>query len=109
TLWAVTLRHPERWRGVAAVSTNYQRRGLDTAAFSKAPERAHLSLQVFYEGAPTGEYADAIKFLKQQTASALADARAHGFAPAPERVVPGVDHGPLAPSVLAWCDSLRHR
>ena len=50
-----------------------------------------------------------MKFLMQQTADALADARTHGFAPAPVRVVPGADHGPLAPSVLAWCDSLRSR
>src|SRR5262249_54218445 len=26
TVWALTFRHPERWRGVAPVSTNYQRR-----------------------------------------------------------------------------------
>jgi hypothetical protein len=109
TVWAVTFRHPERWRGVAPVSTNYLRRGLDPAWFSSAPERLHLPLQVFREGPSSGENADMMRFLAQQTATALADARAHGFAPAPVRVVPGAHHGPLAPSVLAWCDSLRRR
>lgn len=109
TVWALTFRHPERWRGVAPVSTNYQRRGLAPASFSSAPERLRLPLQVFREGASSGESADAMKFLEQQTANALADARQHGFAPAPVRVVPDADHGPLAPPVLAWCDSLRHR
>lgn len=109
TVWALTFRHPERWRGVAPVSTNYQRRGLAPASFSSAPERRRLPLQVFREGASSGESADAMKFLEQQTANALADARQHGFAPAPVRVVPDADHGPLALPVLAWCDSLRHR
>ncbi len=109
TVWAVTFRHPERWRGVAPVSTNYQRRGLGPTAFSSAPERLRLPLQVFREGTSSGEIADAMKVLEQQTANALADARTHGFAPAPVRVVPGADHGPLAASVLAWCDSRRHR
>ena len=29
TVWALTFRHPERWRGVAPVTTNYQRRALE--------------------------------------------------------------------------------
>ena len=107
TVWALTFRHPERWRGVAPVSTNYSRRGLDSSAFSDAPERTHLPLQVFREGHPTGEIANAMEFLDQQMAAALADARSHGYATTPVCVVPGVDHGPLAPAVLAWCDSVR--
>ncbi len=55
---------------------------------------------------PAGEFADAMKFLEQQTATALDDAGAHGFAPLPVHVVPGAGHGPL---VLAWCDSLQRR
>jgi pimeloyl-ACP methyl ester carboxylesterase len=109
TVWALAFRHPERWRGVVPVSTNYQRRGLGPTSFSSAPERVHPPVQALRAGAPSGEYADMMKFLEQQTATALADARAHGFAPAPVRVIPGADHGPLAPSVLSWCDSLRHR
>jgi len=109
TVWAVTLRHPERWRGVAPVSTNYQRRGLGPTSFSSAPERLHLPIRVFREGTSSAENADMMKALEQQTANALADARTHGFAPATVRVVPGADHGPLATSVLAWCDSLRRR
>jgi len=109
TVWALTFRHPERWRGVAPVATNYQRRGLDSTTFSKAPGRAHLPIQVLREGAPTGEIAGAMAILDQQTALALDDARSHGYAPSPVRVIPGVDHGPLAPAVLAWCDSVRSR
>jgi pimeloyl-ACP methyl ester carboxylesterase len=109
TVWALTFRHPERWRGVAPVSTNYQRRGLDSTAFSTVSERARLPIQVFREGAPTGEIVAVMGALEQQTATALSDARAHGYATNPVRVVPGADHGPLASAVLAWCDSLRRR
>jgi len=109
TVWALTFRHPERWRGVIPVTTNYQRRGLDPAAFSRAPERAKLPIQVLREGAPTGEIAGYMAGLDQQIARALDDARAHGYSPAPVRVVPGADHGPLAPAVIAWCDSVRAR
>jgi len=108
TVWALTFRHPGRWRGVAPVATNYQRRGLDATSFSAAPARA-LPIQVFREGAPTGEIVGAMAVLDQQTARALDDARAHGYKPEPVRVVPGADHGPLAAAVLTWCDSVRSR
>ena len=108
TVWALALRHPERWRGVVPVSTNYQRRGLDSTSFSTAPARAKLPLQVLREDAPAGD-ARLMAFLEQQTALAMADARSHGFSPSPVRVVPGVAHGPLAAAVLAWCDSVRAR
>jgi dienelactone hydrolase len=107
TVWALTFRHPERWRGVAPVSPNYQRRGLGAGKFSTAKERSTLPLQVLREGAPTGEMADAIRFLDQQTSLALDDARSHGFRPLPVRLIPAADHGPLPEAVLAWCDSLR--
>ena len=107
TVWAQALRHPERWRGVAPVTANYQRRGIDSTSISRAPERASLPIQPFRCGAPTGGVAHAITFLDQQTALALSDARAHGFRPALVRVVAGAVHGPLCEAVLAWCDSLR--
>jgi len=104
TVWALTFRRPELWRGVAPVSTNYQRRGVE---YSKAAERSGLAIQAFREGSPTGPIAEFMKGLDQQMAEALADARAHGFHPASVRVVPNADHGPLPEAVLAWCDSLR--
>jgi dienelactone hydrolase len=107
TVWALALRHPGRWRGVAPVTTNYQRRGLDPAAWSTSPERARLPIQPFRCGAPTGDGALAAPILDRQVATALQDARAHGFRPNPVRVVPGAAHGPLPEAVLAWCDSLR--
>jgi dienelactone hydrolase len=107
TVWAQALRRPERWRGVAPVTSNYQRRGLDSTSFSRAPERAMLPIQAFRCGAPSGDALEAVGFTDQQTAAALADAAAHGFESRPVRVVPGVDHGPLPEAVLAWCDSLR--
>lgn len=109
TVWALALRHPERWRGVAPVTPNYQRRGLDSASYSRAPERTTLPIQVFRCGTPTGEGARAAAFVDQQTALALSDARDHGFQSRPVRVVPHTDHGPLPEAVLAWCDSLRNR
>jgi len=109
TVWAQAFRNPERWRGVAPVTTNYQRRGLDSASFSHDPARASLPIQPFRCGAPTGDIAAFMSNIGQQLALALGDARAHGFEPRPERVVPGVDHGPLPEVVLAWCDSVRTR
>src|SRR5262249_51239559 len=42
TVWALTFRRPELWRGVAPVTTNYQRRGLGPNSFSAAVERTQL-------------------------------------------------------------------
>jgi len=109
TVWAQALRHPEHWCGVALVSPNYQRRGLQPAAFSHRPERASLPIQVFRCGAPTGEAIRALQYVDQQTATALEDSRGHGFQARPVRVIPGVEHGPLPEAVLAWCDSIRGR
>jgi hypothetical protein len=108
TVWALTFRHPERWRGVAPVWTNYQRRGLDPTSFSTAPERTRLPVQVFRERAE-GADAQMIRALDDQTATALDDARRHGYATTPVRIIAGAEHGPLAGPVLAWCDSLRQR
>jgi dienelactone hydrolase len=109
TVWAQAFRHPERWRGVAPVTTNYQRRGLDPTEFSSAPERTSLPIQPFRCGAPTGDMAKFASTLDAQVDRALQDGRAHGFHPRPVRLVPGADHGPLPEAVLAWCDSLRGR
>lgn len=109
TVWAQTLRHPERWRGVAPVTTNYQSRGVDSTSISRAPERSNLPIQAFRCGAPTGDVARAMAVLDQQTAGAIRDARSHGFRPRSVLVVPGTEHGPLPEAVLAWCDSLRGR
>ena len=107
TVWAQTLRRPERWRAVAPVTTNYQGRGLTPEAFSHAPERATLPIQTFLCAAPSGNIAPFLAPLRQQIDRALAEASAHGFAPAPVRVVAGADHGPLPGPVLAWFDSLQ--
>ena len=107
TVWAQTLRHPERWCGVAPVTTNYQRRGVEATSISRGPERASLPIQTFRCGAPTGDVARAMTVIDQQVARAISDARSHGFQPRPVIVVPRVDHGPLPDVVLAWCDSLR--
>ena len=109
TVWALALRRPEWWRGVAPVTSNYQRRGLDSMSFSRAPERAALPIQPFLCGAPTGEAVRLIPNAVQQTALAVADAREHGFRPGAAVEVPNRDHGPLPEAVLTWCDSLRGR
>jgi hypothetical protein len=73
--------------------------------FSKAPERAKLTIRVFRCGAPTGDDVAAVANAVQQTRQAAADARAHGFATVTIEVVPGVDHGPLCDAVLGWFES----
>jgi hypothetical protein len=107
TVWAQALRRPERWRAVAPVSANYQGRGLTPETISARPERQTLPLKVFWCGAPTGEAVQGMTFFHQQTDRALAEARAHGFAPQPEKVVAGADHGPLPEAVLTWFEALR--
>jgi hypothetical protein len=109
TVWAQTFRHPERWHGVVPVTTNYQDRGVTAASFSRARERTTLPIQPLRCGAPKGDAAQAVKYCDQQTAVALREAREHGFAPRPVRVVTGAEHGPLPAAVFAWCDSLRRR
>jgi dienelactone hydrolase len=107
TVWAQALRHPERWRGVAPVTSNYQRRGLDARAFSHAPERTTLPIQPFRCGAPNEQVAAFLAQVDAQMELGLRDAREHGFHPRPTRIIAGADHGPLPEAVLAWCDTLR--
>lgn len=107
TVWALAFRHPERWQGVAPVTPNYQRRGVDSRSFSHAPERAVMPIQPLICGAPTGDGIRAAPYARQQTDVALGDAREHGFLARPLRAVPNRDHGPLPEAVFAWCDSLR--
>lgn len=109
TVWEQALKFPQRWRGVAPVTPNYPRRGLADADFSADPARTPLPIQVLRCGASAGDGAEVVPFADTQSAAALADARAHGFTPAPMRVVPGAAHGPLPRAVLAWCDSVRSR
>jgi len=109
TVWAQAFRHPERWRAVVPVSTNYQRRGVPAAAFSRAAARASLPIQPLRCGAPSGDAIEAVTFIDRQMAVALQDARDHGWRPRPVQVIRGADHGPLPDAVFAWCDTLRRR
>lgn len=106
TVWAQALRRPERWRGVAPVTPNYQGRGLTPGTTPPAPARATLPIQTFICGAPSAEVAAFLPGIRAQVDAALAEARARGFTPAPVRTVAGADHGPLPLAVLAWIDSL---
>lgn len=106
TVWAQALRRPERWRGVAPVTPNYQGRGLTPETISQAPLRAALPIQTFVCGAPSAEVAGFLPGIRAQIDRAISEARARGFTPAPVRTVPGADHGPLPLAVLAWIDSL---
>lgn len=107
TVWAQVFRHPERWRAAAPVSANYQGRGVSPRTPASAPDAAALPLKVFWCGAPQGDEALGMTFWRQQTARALAEARARGFRPLPDQEVPGAAHSPLAEAVLAWFDTLR--
>ena len=124
TIWGMTLRHPEWWRGVAAVSTNYQGRYLDEtnsenrcehpARVSPWGGRATLPVRVFFcdvlpspEAAPQGPHERARQALLGQTRAAMEQARAHGFGPIALEVQSGQGHGPMPDVVLAWFDTLR--
>ena len=105
TVWPLLFRHPERWRAVVPVTTNYQGRWMDEAAFSKDPARATVPVRVLTCGAPTGEDAQAVVRFRAQVERALAEAKAHGFTNLSETVVPGAPHGNLAAAVFAVLDA----
>jgi hypothetical protein len=119
----MTLRHPEWWRGVAAVTTNYQGRYLDEAnsenrcdaptRVSTGPERATLPVKAFFcdvlpppEVAPQGPHERARQALLAQTRAAMEQATRHGFGNIPLEVQAGRAHGPMPDVVLAWFDTL---
>jgi hypothetical protein len=124
TVWGMTLRHPEWWRGVAAVSTNYQGRYLDETnsenrcehptRVSAHADRATLPVRVLFcdvlpppEEAPQGPNERARQALLGQARAAMAQARSHGFGSIPLDVQSGQGHGPMPEAVLAWFDTLR--
>ena len=105
TVWALTFRHPEWWRASAPVSTNYQGRWLDEAAFSKSDARRTLPVRVLFcekSAVPKGW-----EFFTAQTKNAVAAAGAHGFANVSLAEVPGQPHGPLAGAGIAFFESVR--
>jgi len=105
TVWALAFRHPEWFRAVAPVSTNYRGRWLDESAFSKNPARGHLPVRVLFceKTADFGGW----DFLMDQTKAAIKIAEAHGFRTPELKVVVGKPHGPLAEDVLAFFDAIR--
>ena len=105
TVWPLLFRHPERWRAVFPVTTNYQGRWMDEAAFSRDPARATVPVRVLTCGAPVGEDAQAVAIFGKQAERAMAEATAHGFANLTSTVVPGAPHGNLAAAVFAGMDA----
>jgi dienelactone hydrolase len=105
TVWALTFRHPEWFRAVAPVSTNYRGRWLDESAFTANPARGHLPIRVLFcekKSAPDGW-----DFLMDQTKTAIKAAEAHGFRTPELKVVAGKPHGPLPEEVLGFFDAVR--
>lgn len=124
TIWGMTLRHPEWWRAVAAVSTNYQGRYLDEAnsenrcehptRVSTHADRVTLPMRVLFcdvlpspEEAPRGPNERARQALLAQTRAAMEQARSHGFGSIALDVPSGQGHSPMPEAVLAWFDTLR--
>lgn len=103
TVWALVLRHPERYRAVAPVSTNYLGRWLDAADLGPS-EAVKPQVRVFFCGIECGEHS-ALQGLLTQTRAAIAAARARGFDDIPIDVRDGSPHGPLAADVVAWFTS----
>ena len=100
TVWALLLRHPEQFRAVAPVSTNFQGRWLD-ADQPVARPAVMPEVRVLFCG---GECfpADVRGHLMTQTQEAIALARSRGFGEIAIDVREGTRHGPLAADVLAW-------
>lgn len=104
TVWALLFRHPEWFRAIVPVSTNYQGRWVDDTAFSKDPSRGALPIRVLFcdkEAAGRGW-----EFFLRQTHEAIKTATEHGFRVPEPRVVPGKPHGPLAEAVLEFFDTV---
>lgn len=106
TVWPLLFRHPERWRAVVPVSTNYQGRWMDEAAFSRDPARATVRVRVLTCGAPSEEDRKGLPFWQAQTQTALNAAKAHGFTNLSLAAVPGQPHGNLAEAVLTEVDTV---
>lgn len=104
TVWALLFRHPERFRAVAPVSTNYQGRWLDDAAFSTSDARGTVPVKVLFCERSS---APGWSFLMAQSRNAIAAGAAHGFTNLSLASVPGRAHGPLADEVLAFFESVR--
>jgi hypothetical protein len=115
TVWGMLLRHPEWWKGVAPVSTNYQGRYLDAensekrcdapARLSEHGSRKTLPVKVFFCDTLPGPEEAGRQFWFSQTRAAIRVAEAHGFAPIPLEVLKGRPHGPQAEAVLAWFEA----
>ncbi len=105
TVWALLFRHPEWFRAVAPVSTNWLGRWMGDGAYSASATRAALPVRVFFcdkAAAPAGW-----DFLRAQTKNAMDAAATHGFRDVTLATVPGRPHGPLADEVLAFFESVR--
>ncbi len=109
TVWALLLRHPERFAGVVPVSTNFRSRWLPEGSISTAAARKTLPVQVLFCGRDPEIPEVAREGWLAQTREAMALAAAHGFPAIPLVVKDDQRHGPLAADVLAFFTSLLPR
>ena len=107
TVWAMLFQHPDALRAAAPVSPNFRGRWIDEKSFSKAPVRDALPVRVLFCDAPEGkEEQQSRQALFAQSKEAMDLAKAHGFANAELRVLPGRKHGPLASDVVVLFSSM---
>lgn len=100
TVWALLLRHPERYRAVAPVSANYLGRWLD--ATEPVPRAASPPpVKVLFCGVGCAPR-EALEIWLARTRTAIEAARARGFGEIPIEAREGTPHGPMAADVLAW-------
>jgi dienelactone hydrolase len=99
TVWALLFRHPERFRAVAPVTTNFQRRWLDADQPARPAEAP--AVRVFFCGADCVA-PEVRRNVMAQTEEAIALARSRGFGEIEIDVREGTKHGPLAADVLTW-------
>jgi poly(3-hydroxybutyrate) depolymerase len=100
--WAMILQHPEKLAAAAVTCGNYKGRCMTEESFSKAHDRADLSVKGFQ-----GALDPARIPLEAQFQDGRAAALQHGYRNISYEVVPDAGHNPFAGRVLEYFDSLR--
>jgi dienelactone hydrolase len=95
TVWALLFRHPEWFRAVVPVSTNYQGRWLESEKVAALPKPQPV-VKVLFCDTLTGNDEKGRQFWLAQTKNAQNEAVRRGFAPIPLEVLPRHAHAPQA-------------
>lgn len=109
TVWAYTFRHAERLNAAAIVSPNWRGRWMADGAWSTAPSRASLPVEILFCDRSKVEHPEGWDAWVGQSKEAMDVAAAHGFRKVALVNLPGRPHGPLAADVVAFFESVRRK